>query len=219
MSDELIISIAAPHLLCLSIFFRKFQRHVQRIHELVDLDRLGEIAEEARLQAFLDIVRHGIGADGKHRDVRRCRIFTQDLQRLDAADAGQIDVHQDHLRLMDARQRDALRAIPRAQQAHIGTTGDELLDQLHVCPVVFHVQQGAQRCAMLNMRLNLAQAVRLRRRQVVVQPPGSVRSRTHCPSRPCFPRRSRLPSIRPAACSPPGRCRCLPRRRPLVRDD
>ncbi len=55
---------------------------------------------------------------------------------------------------MGARQRDALRAVPRAQQAHIGTTRDELLDQLHVCPVVFYIQQGAQRCAMLNMRLN-----------------------------------------------------------------
>src|SRR5450759_2892958 len=35
--------------------FRKFQCHVQRIHELVDLDRFGEITEESCLQTILDI--------------------------------------------------------------------------------------------------------------------------------------------------------------------
>ena len=67
-------------------------------HIDVDLDRLGEIAEESCLQTFLDIVWHGIGAEGKHRDMRRCRISAQDFQRLDTADAWQIDVHHNHFR-------------------------------------------------------------------------------------------------------------------------
>ena len=34
----------------------KLQRDVQRIHELVDLDRLGKVAEESRLQPALDVM-------------------------------------------------------------------------------------------------------------------------------------------------------------------
>ena len=51
---------------------------------------------------------------------------------------------------MGARQRYAEIAIPRTQQTYIGTARDELLNQTQVSPVVFYIQQGAQRCAMLN---------------------------------------------------------------------
>ncbi len=60
--------------------FRKFQRHVQRVHEFFDLDGLGEIAEESRLQALLDVARHGVGAEGDDGDVRGGRVFAQDFQ-------------------------------------------------------------------------------------------------------------------------------------------
>ena len=73
-----------------------------------------------------------------------------------------------------------------------GTTRDELLDQLQVGRVVLYIEQGAQR-RYAELAPGRQPWVRLRRRQVVVQPPGSVRSRTHCPSRQCFPRRSRPP--------------------------
>ena len=43
----------------------------------------------------------------------------QDLQGLDAADAGQVDVHQDHVRLAGARDLDAEIAVCRGQQAHV----------------------------------------------------------------------------------------------------
>src|SRR6267154_5568315 len=46
-----------------------FQRHVQRLHELVDPDRLGEIAKESRLQARLDVARYCVGAQSEDRDV------------------------------------------------------------------------------------------------------------------------------------------------------
>ena len=69
----------------------------------------------------------------------------QNLQGLDAADAGQVDVHQDHLRLVRAGQLDAERPVHRAQQADVGAPRDELLDQLQVGRVVLHVEQGAQR--------------------------------------------------------------------------
>ena len=132
---------------------REFQRHVQRIHELVDLDRLGEIAEESGLQAFLDVARDRVGAERDHRDVRRGRVFGEDPQRLDAADARQIDVHQDHVRQGGARHLDAADAVPRAEQADVGPARDEVLDQHQVGRIVLDVEQGAHLRIGLPLRL------------------------------------------------------------------
>src|SRR5258706_9767789 len=86
--------------------FYIFQRHIQRLHELIDLDGLGEIAEESRLQARLDVPRYRVGAECEDRDVSRCRVVAQDHHGLGAADAGQIDIHQYHLRPGGARELD-----------------------------------------------------------------------------------------------------------------
>ena len=77
------------------------------------------------------------------------RIF----ERFDAADAGKIDVHEDHVRLVGARQLDAQISVPGAQQANIGPARDQLLDQLQIGRVVLHIEQRAQRRAMLDRRL------------------------------------------------------------------
>ena len=124
------------------------QRDVQRVHELVDLDGLGQVVEESGLEASLDIAGHRVGAQRDDRDMRRRRVGAQDFHGLDSADAGQVDVHQDHLRLIGARELDAEIAVGRAQQAQVGAAGDELLDQLQVGRVVFDVEQRAQRGAV-----------------------------------------------------------------------
>ena len=198
---------------------RKFQRHVQRIHELVDLDGLGEIVEESGLEALLDVAGHRIGAERDDRDMRRRRVCAQDFHRFDPADAGQVDVHQDHLRLIGARELDAEIAVRRAQQAQVGAARDELLDQLQVGRIVFHVEQRAQRRAIAAPAVAPAPRARLPEPQAAARSSGSTRPRTRCPPRRCFPRRWRPPSARPAAWSPPGRCPCLPPRRPPCRAD
>ena len=131
--------------------FRKFQCIVQGIHKFIDLDGFGEIAEESCLQSFLDIAGHGIGTEGNDGDMRRCRVFAQDFQRLDSADAGQIDVHQDHIREMGARKRYAEIAIARAQHAYMWVALNYLLDQHQVGRIVFHIEQGAQRRVFLEL--------------------------------------------------------------------
>src|ERR1039458_6101932 len=55
-------------------FFCKFQCRIQRLHELIELDGLGYIAEESYFQAPLDVAGHGIGTDGNDGDVRRGRV-------------------------------------------------------------------------------------------------------------------------------------------------
>src|SRR3972149_11709099 len=83
--------------------FREFQCYVQHIYELIDLDWFGEIPEESCLQALFDVAWHCICTEGNDGDVRRGWVFAQDLQGFDTANARQIDVHQDHLRLVVAR--------------------------------------------------------------------------------------------------------------------
>src|ERR1043166_7857178 len=57
----------------------EFERYVQRIHELMDLDRFGEIAEKSSQQALLDVARHGIRTQGDHGDMLRSRVLAKDL--------------------------------------------------------------------------------------------------------------------------------------------
>jgi len=75
--------------------------------------------------------------------MRRDRIFTQYFQRFKAVDAGQIDVHQDHIRLRCARDLDADVSVHRSHQADIEVARDDLLDQHQVGRIIFHIEQGA----------------------------------------------------------------------------
>src|SRR5580700_16110 len=77
------IRLVRPRLFC------EFQRPIQRIHELIDLDGFGEIAEKSRKQALLDVAGHGIRTERHYRNVRGGRIFTEDFQGFYTADARQ----------------------------------------------------------------------------------------------------------------------------------
>ena len=152
-------------------------------------------------------------------NVRRRRVGAQDLHGLDPADAGQVDVHQDHVRLIGARKLDAEIAIRRAQQAQVGAARDELLDQFQVGRVVFHVEQRAQRRAVRHLRPRQRRTLGLREWQAAVRSSGSIRSRTRCPrptvlSTPMVPpisSTSRLVTTRPMPV-PSSALASLPRR-------
>jgi len=53
---------------------RIFQCKIKRLHEFVDLNRLGNIAEKSCLHTSRNVKRHCIGGNGNDRDMRRCRI-------------------------------------------------------------------------------------------------------------------------------------------------
>ncbi len=65
--------------------FSRFQRRVQRLHELIDLDRLGQIAEKSGLEAAQDVVGYRVGAQGHDGYVRRRGVGAQDLHGLGSA--------------------------------------------------------------------------------------------------------------------------------------
>src|SRR5208282_3695362 len=105
-----------PNLFDLHDFLRReFQRLFERSHELSDLDGFGQIPEKSSLQTFFDIARHGVGAEGDYGDVCRHRVRAEDLESFDAADAGKIDVHENHVRLVGACQLDAQVSVPGAE--------------------------------------------------------------------------------------------------------
>ena len=98
---------------------RKHQRRIKRFHKFIDLDWLGEITKETRFQPLLDVAQHGIGAKGYDGDVFCCWVVAQYIHGFDAANAGQVDVHQNDIRSMGARQRHALVPVSRAKHAYI----------------------------------------------------------------------------------------------------
>ena len=67
----------------------------------------------------------------------------QDFHGCDATDAGQVDVHQNHRRLIDARKLDTETTVRHAHQVQVGAAREELLDQFQIGGIVFHVEHGA----------------------------------------------------------------------------
>src|ERR1700674_5738226 len=106
---------------------REFQCYLQRLHEFPDFDWFGEIAEESGLQSLLDVAKHGDCTEGDYRDMRGYRVFAKDFEGFDAANAGKIDVHEDHIRLFGACQLNALKSVSGSQRGDIGIARDELL--------------------------------------------------------------------------------------------
>src|SRR6185369_16333470 len=128
----------------INLKFSNFQYCVQRIHELVDLDRLCKIPEESCCQALLDITVHCIGAERNDRDVSSCRVFSQYSQRFDPAYAGQIYVHQNDIRQGGTRNRYATDAVLRTQETDIGSACNEIRHQHQIRRIIFDVEQGLQ---------------------------------------------------------------------------
>jgi len=119
------------------------QRQVQRFHELGDVDGLGQVAEKTRSPSLFDVARHGVGADRQDRDVRRQRIAGENAERRDAADAGQVDVHQDDVGQRRVRDLYALRCVHRGEQTDVGPARQQLADQQQVGRVVIDAENGA----------------------------------------------------------------------------
>src|SRR5438128_2566869 len=87
-----------------SLLYREFKRPVQGIHKLIDLDWFREIPEESGLQTLFDVARHSIRTERDYGNVRGQRVLAKDFERFNTADSGQIDIHQDDLRMMGPRE-------------------------------------------------------------------------------------------------------------------
>src|SRR5258705_12413985 len=92
MSDALTIGRCPASGASRGPVFGAFQRHAQRLHELVDLDWLGEIPEESRVESLPDVARYGIGAECDDGDVGRDGILAEDFSGLRTVQPGRLVV-------------------------------------------------------------------------------------------------------------------------------
>ncbi len=103
--------------------------------------------EESRLEALQDRGGRGVGAEREDRDSLQHRIGVQapdDLARAAVeVEVEKVDVDQDHLGPLAARDLDREVQIGGAKEVQVFAGGDELLDVRQALGVVLHVEQAA----------------------------------------------------------------------------
>src|SRR4051812_34558190 len=114
-------------------------RLAHRRQELFHTDRLALIAIEARIDHALAILGHHRCSDGNHRDVPRDGVGGDALARLDAADVGQLNVHQYQRRHPLTRKPHAVEPVDCLHRL-IAVEGEEIAHQLAALVIVFHDQ-------------------------------------------------------------------------------
>src|SRR5687768_2152672 len=106
---------------------RREEYHLDRFHELRRRERFGEIFVEARIEAALTVLGHGMRGDRDDRDVPlRHELRAPDgRRRLEAVHLRHLDVHQDEIELLPLQRVErALSAghdhhrVPRLLQQH-----------------------------------------------------------------------------------------------------
>ena len=85
----------------------EFKCHFQSVHELIDLDWFGEIPEEPACRPFSMSRGMALALRATTGICAVSGIIAKDFKSLDAADAGKVDVHEDHVRLVGSRKLDA----------------------------------------------------------------------------------------------------------------
>ena len=112
------------------------------LEEFLQVDRLADEAVEAGGGDLAAIGRHHRGGERDDRDARASRIGAQLPQRLDAVDAGQLDVHQHEVGLLLDRQAHALLAGHGLERV-VALGLQHVARELHVLLVVLDDQDRA----------------------------------------------------------------------------
>src|SRR5580693_3308540 len=104
-------------------------------------DRFGEVGLAAALADTLFVAFHGKGGDGDDRNLFQLLIVLEPLGHFEAGNFRQLDVHQDQIGAMLARQIERFDAVARADR--VVTVGfQQVVEKLHIELVVFHDQDG-----------------------------------------------------------------------------
>jgi len=72
---------------------------IDRVEEFCDGNRLRQIGLAAALADLLFVALHREGGDGDDRDCAQFLVVLQPLRHLEAGNLGQLDVHQDQVRV------------------------------------------------------------------------------------------------------------------------
>ena len=98
-------------------------------------DRLGDIGLAAALADALLVALHGKGGDGDDRDRVQVVVLLQPLGHFQAGNLRQLDVHEDQVGPMHARQIERLEPL-RVRHGLVAARLDEVAEELHVELVV-----------------------------------------------------------------------------------
>src|SRR5262245_36053165 len=113
-----------------------------------DRDRLGDIGLAAALSDARLVTLHGERRHRDHRDLAQVVIVLQPLGDFEPGNLRQLDVHQDQIRPVLARQPQGLHARSCLQGA-IPVGVEQIVEELHVELVVFHNEHGLGQLARL----------------------------------------------------------------------
>src|SRR5690348_10466300 len=115
------------------------QEPLDGLQEIRHRYRLGDIGLAAALADFFLIALHGKGGDGDDRDRLQSIILLDPFGDLEARDLGQLNIHEDEVRMMGARQLERLHAVLGLQR-RVAVRLQEIVKKLHVEVVVLDDQ-------------------------------------------------------------------------------
>ena len=122
---------------------------VDHLAEGGDIDRLGDVAVEARGDDAVALARRDRGGHGDHGNGRRFGVGAQPAQRRDAVHRRQLDVHEDKRRLVGSRELERGRAV-LALDHLVAAELEDGAHQLAVALVVLDQQDSG--CSWLSDR-------------------------------------------------------------------
>ena len=100
-----------PRMIFVAVARGPRQGGVDPIQKLADVQRLGEIAEEACFDSLLYVARHGAGAERQDRRRREVRFALQPLHHHVTVEVGKVDIEDDQVRTTQLGHGEPRRAI------------------------------------------------------------------------------------------------------------
>ena len=111
------------------------------LDELADRDRLGQIGLATALADALLVALHRKRGDGDHRDGLELGIFLEPFGHFETGHFGQLNVHQDQVGPVLAREVERLDAVAGADGL-VAVRLQQVVEELHVELVVLHDHDG-----------------------------------------------------------------------------
>src|SRR5215469_2906935 len=116
--------------------FRSVQEAGHGLEEIGDRDRLRDVSLAAAFADLLFVTLHGEGSHRDHRNGAQLLVFLDPFGHLEAGHLGQLDIHQNQVGMMLARQFQRFHAILGLQNV-VAVRFQQIVEELHVQVIVF----------------------------------------------------------------------------------
>src|SRR5260221_2323061 len=117
------------------------QKALDRLEEIGDGNRLGDIGLAAALANLLLVALHGEGGDGDDRNRAQLVVFLDPFRHLQPRYLGQLDIHQDQVGTMRTGDLERLHAV-LGLQGVVTVRFEQVVEELHVELVILDDENG-----------------------------------------------------------------------------